>query len=298
MRLIILQGPPAAGKSTWVKNYLNNIPKKVREKTVVVSRDAIRDSTGTYWVPNREDYISELEMYAMRNAFDHGMDVINDATNLNPETIKKLVSLAHEYKDIEIKHVPLYIPFKEALARDANRERPVGKKVLESFYQRYFKEAYEKELFIDDRYMLPMNDNRDCVICDLDGTLAIHTSGRSPFHLHRVKEDTPNEALVRLLNNLSNSVEIVFMSGREDTGNCRSDTYDWLKNIAGITHHFHLIMRKEGDNRPDQITKKELYEQYIKENYNVIGIFDDRNKVVSMWRELGLPCYQVYEGDF
>ncbi|WP_457852111.1 phosphatase domain-containing protein [Mycolicibacterium conceptionense] len=32
--------------------------------------------------------------------------------------------------------------------------------------------------------------------------------------------------------------------------------------------------------------------------YTVAGIFDDRNRVVDMWRRLGLACFQVAEGDF
>ena len=43
---------------------------------------------------------------------------------------------------------------------------------------------------------------------------------------------------------------------------------------------------------------KELYEKYIKDSYNVLCVFDDRQKVVDMWREEGLLCCQVYYGDF
>jgi hypothetical protein len=28
------------------------------------------------------------------------------------------------------------------------------------------------------------------------------------------------------------------------------------------------------------------------------GVFDDRNQVVKMWREKGLTCFQVAEGNF
>ena len=61
---------------------------------------------------------------------------------------------------------------------------------------------------------------------------------------------------------------------------------------------YNLIMREKGDRRGDQITKKELYERYIKDNYNVLCVFDDRQKVVDMWREQGLLCCQVAKGDY
>ena len=44
--------------------------------------------------------------------------------------------------------------------------------------------------------------------------------------------------------------------------------------------------------------KEEIYDQYIKDKYNVAAVFDDRDRVVKMWRDKGLLCCQVYYGDF
>lgn len=44
--------------------------------------------------------------------------------------------------------------------------------------------------------------------------------------------------------------------------------------------------------------KKEIYEKYIKGKYNVMGVFDDRDRVVEMWRSIGLTCFQVDYGKF
>ena len=56
-------------------------------------------------------------------------------------------------------------------------------------------------------------------------------------------------------------------------------------------------MRVKNDTRPDEIIKKEfIFELSILEN--IFLIFDDRKKVVKMWRSLGLPCFQVNEGNF
>jgi hypothetical protein len=53
-------------------------------------------------------------------------------------------------------------------------------------------------------------------------------------------------------------------------------------------------MRKTDDNRCDSIVKEEIYNEYIKDKYNVLAVFDDRDRVVDMWRRIGLPTYQVY----
>ena len=61
-------------------------------------------------------------------------------------------------------------------------------------------------------------------------------------------------------------------------------------------------MRITGDGRNDTIVKKELYEENIKGNYEILFVLDDRNSekypVVGMWRELGLTCFQVADGNF
>ena len=59
-----------------------------------------------------------------------------------------------------------------------------------------------------------------------------------------------------------------------------------------------ILMRKQGDFRPDEEVKLEIYYNEIEPRYNVIAVFDDRDKVVKMWRENGLMCCQVYYGDF
>jgi hypothetical protein len=62
--------------------------------------------------------------------------------------------------------------------------------------------------------------------------------------------------------------------------------------------NWELLMRTEGDHRSDDIVKKEIYEKRIAPQYDVVIVFDDRDKVVKMWRDLGLLCGQVYYGDF
>lgn len=57
-------------------------------------------------------------------------------------------------------------------------------------------------------------------------------------------------------------------------------------------------MRPAGDSRKDAIVKREIFDQEIRDRWRVIGVFDDRQQVVRMWRALGLTVFQVAEGDF
>lgn len=56
-------------------------------------------------------------------------------------------------------------------------------------------------------------------------------------------------------------------------------------------------MRKEDDNRKDSQVKYEILLDLAKEK-NILAVFDDRNQVVKMWREAGLRCFQVADGNF
>ena len=71
---------------------------------------------------------------------------------------------------------------------------------------------------------------------------------------------------------------------------------NWL-NKNGFDHDG-LYMRPSNDMRGDDIIKREIYDNKFKNSYNVLGVFDDRNRVVKVWRDLGLKCFQVEEGDF
>ena len=288
-KILVLCGPPASGKSTYAREFI-----KGKTDWVIVNRDSIREGRGDYWIPSQEDYISDLEEFSVRAAIKRNYNVIIDATNLNPKTQEKWRNIAIETKSsIEFKE--FYIPFKEALERDKNRERSVGEKVLKNFYFKYYPDKYAEEIS-DKRYILEQNKSLPkCIIVDIDGTVAIH-QGRSPYDLSKVSKDKPNDPLVDLLRVLSGSVDIIFFSGREGTKQCQEDTAKWINDNVNIPYQ--LYMRKEKDYRPDEVIKEELYNEIIKDNYYCIAIFDDRQKVVDKWRSLGLLCCQVYEGDF
>lgn len=143
IKLIILQGAPASGKSTYARRLAKNNPTT----HMIVSRDSLRTGMGEYWVPNREKIITHVEYEAIYNGLKRGFSVIVDATNLNPYTQKNLKNIAAEvneasndvHVEVEFKHFE--IPLWKAIWRDWKRGllggRSVGKKVVKDFYKRY-----------------------------------------------------------------------------------------------------------------------------------------------------------------
>ena len=287
-KIIVLQGPPASGKSTWARETA-----KAGTPYVIVNRDSIRNARGEYWVPDQEDYISDIEEYGVRSAINRNLIPIIDATNLNPQTIRKWEKLAKEL-DCEIEYKQFYIPFKEALERDANREQSVGKKVLRKFYERYFYEQYAKEIGYDSRLIRDANEKPDCIVIDLDGTVALHRN-RLPFDWDKLGTDFFDPRMHHIITTyVKSGVNLIFLTGRPES--VRLATENWID--SNLLTKYELIMRPTDDYRPGEIVKKELWKKYVEPYYNTICVFEDSNKCVNMWRELGLLTCQVANADY
>tara|TARA_Y100000310_G_scaffold112693_1_gene111192 strand:+ start:18234 stop:18647 length:414 start_codon:yes stop_codon:yes gene_type:complete len=135
----------------------------------------------------------------------------------------------------------------------------------------------------------------DAVIVDVDGTLALMQGRRSPFAWDEVMQDDPNLPIIKLVNILRDSgLEIIITTGRD--GIALNDTKAWLTS-HGVVYDA-IFIRDVDDFRKDSIVKQEIYDNQIKDNWNIQYVVDDRNQVVSMWRDLGLTVLQVANGDF
>ena len=136
--------------------------------------------------------------------------------------------------------------------------------------------------------------NGTTVICDVDGTLAIR-DGRGPFEFAKVGTDQPNREIVRLVQIVASAgLSVVYVSGRPES--CRGATETWLSQHVRVAGP--LLMREDGDVRSDEQVKRELLERAVGNREEVFLVIDDRDRVVRMWRELGLTCLQVGEGNF
>lgn len=160
----------------------------------------------------------------------------------------------------------------------------------------YYRYIHKKEEIKSDNRKIMIQDHSlaKTVIVDIDGTLAL-MNNRSPFDYMAADKDFPNVDLFRLIETLTEDSKIILLSGREETS--REVTENWLKKY-GFPKWEMLLMRAEKDYRPDDVIKKELFDTHIKDKYYIMAVFDDRNKVVKMWRDMGLLCLQVYYGDF
>ena len=57
-------------------------------------------------------------------------------------------------------------------------------------------------------------------------------------------------------------------------------------------------MRPIGSNTPDEVLKKQWLDEELNAGEEIMCVFDDRDKVVKMWRDNGILCMQVNYGNF
>jgi len=281
LTLYMTKGLPASGKTTWAKQWLTEHPgacKRVNKDDLRAMLDAGK------WSQDNEWFLLGIRDHVVLTALNAGKHVIVDDTNLAPKHQERLEQLAKfgkaEFKVMDFTDVDV----EECVRRDQHRPNYVGERVIRDMYAQFL--APKTEPVVHDP-SLPY-----CIIVDIDGTVA-KMNGRSPFDWSRVGEDKPNESVCSLVRDTVED-ETIFVSGRDEC--CREATQAWLNSqlLGGSP----LFMRPAGDQRDDRIIKREIYEREIKGKYNVRFVLDDRNKVVAMWRELGLPCFQVAEGNF
>ena len=280
MKVLLLRGLPASGKSTYAKELV-----AVNHNWVRVNKDDLRAMmNGGVFSGKLEKHIVRTERELVENALKLGKNVIVDDTNFNPNHEIFFRALAYQYSaEVEVKFFD--IPLEICINRDNKRPNGVGETVIRRMYNQYLKPkpaVYERD------ESLPK-----AIICDIDGTLA-HMKDRSPYDWSRVGEDEVDPNIKNLLDSLREEYVIFLVSGRSEA--CRKETEKWLTE-NDISYDM-LFMRPEYDGRKDSIVKRELFEKCIRPYYDIEFVLDDRNQVVDMWRSLGLKCLQVAEGDF
>jgi len=149
-------------------------------------------------------------------------------------------------------------------------------------------------------------------IFDLDGTLALIEHRRHFVECPRDQQDwagfyaacvndEPNENVIELLETLLEfGVEVWIFSGRSDE--VRAETVHWITTFTSLNLELgsaQLMMRNEGDFTPDDVLKKKWLDEMLPEDRErLVCVFDDRDRVVKMWRDNGITCLQVAPGEF
>lgn len=144
------------------------------------------------------------------------------------------------------------------------------------------------------QYPLVNCKKQPCYIFDIDGTLALNTSGRSSYNMSRVLEDTPVQSVIETLQMIQKSnFAIIICTGRSDDAS--EKTIQWLEKYN--LHYDKIYFRPYKNREPDYLVKERMW-RHINETYNIVALYDDRDQVVKHGRKLGMAVFQVAYGNF
>lgn len=286
--MIIMKGLPASGKSTLAKQLMSEQGNLMR-----INKDLLRTMLHFDKFNGRnEGFTRDVAKVLAEHFLSRDINVIIDDTNLNPKTTQGWVGLA-KLKSAKIEYKEPDTSVEECIERDSKREKKVGKTVIQKMALQY--KDYLK--------------GQKVIICDLDGTLC-----NIDHRLHFVKSfkegekkdwkgffnaipgDTSRQDVIEKMSEYfqaNSDIKLIFVSARPE--DYREATEEWLDKNYPWSDYEALIMRESHDSRDDTEVKSDIYEKYLK-NLKIVKVFDDRPKVIRMWREKGLEVEDVGPG--
>lgn len=306
-------GPPGSGKSRWA--HLEVERRGLHEVQRVNLDDFLTMLHGRGHGHLSSDDLKlaqRMLLNCVRSIAGSGRDVIVDNTHLStrfPDLVRDELGDEHYYALEDFTVVPLETCIRQDKVRaEANPSAYVGHDEIiklhakgRSLQQRFggpglprwmsqLNEPDGIDLYVPDP-SLP-----SAYIFDVDGTLALHAN-RGPYDTSRYYTDVLEQRLATIASSLREDprdYRILVLTGRYEEH--RSVTEHWLDENGFQFDELH--MRADGDSRRDNVIKLELFNKHVRDRFNVGAAFDDRDRVVRLWRRLGLLTLQCAYGDF
>lgn len=246
-----------------------------------------------------EGMITELVFSTIETALSKKLNVIVDNTNLKKKYINEMVEYFKYQADINFRVFDISLA--KAIERDNARVAKVGEPVIRKMYGSYKSlidtfdfqpvKKVKHRVIVEPDYS---SNLPQAVLFDIDGTLA-HMGNRGPFDWEKVDRDNVNQIVAEQIGfHKGLNRKIIIVTGRD--ASCKQITEEWLK-FYGINYD-EIIFRSHEDFRKDTVIKREIYDNHIKDKYNVMCIYDDRLQVLDMWYEEGLFTFNVNQGNF
>jgi len=312
-KIIFMKGLPGSGKSTKAKEIMEQSGNFVR-----LNRDLLRLMLHfNKWTGKNEGITKDVQRNIAKILLEKGINVIIDDTNLGEGHLQSWKSLAEETNSkFQVEDLTKNINIKELFKRDSEREKLVGRHVIVSMAMQY-------------GLISPKNFGilGKWIICDIDGTIAeishrLHFVKKTcadcghlldgqncvaggvhdkkdwkSFFAEMMDDDVRTDIRDMILDYKEKGYSIIFVSGRPD--NYRDETKYWLtytafKDIKFVEGEDYatILMRRAGDRRSDNETKKDILETYFNKN-DIELVIDDRPRVIKMWREQNLKVMDV-----
>jgi len=291
-KVLALRGISGSGKSTYAAELK-------AQGWAVVSRDAIREAIFKDYQSVDEDAVTVIQDASIDALLRAGRNVVIDDTNIRVKYLKRFAELAAKHNatfDIKQFDIDVNLAYNRVLARAINGGRDVPEGVIRKQAQGLKASKINmSELYVPEFEPYERDyDSPLAILVDIDGTLAHNDGHRSFYDYSRVYDDKVKYEIAGIVKRYMPTHRVIIMSGRDDSS--LDETRRWLDDNRIDYDEIH--MRKTGDQRKDSIVKMELFDEFVRGQYDVDFVLDDRQQVVDAWRSIGLTCLQVAPGDF
>lgn len=305
-KVSITVGLPGSGKTTVAKLMHEDNPDDV----ILVSRDGLRaelfNGEGIL-SPHEENYITKVQKGIVKDALRADKHVIIHDMHLREKYRTQWAKIARnhgaEFEIIDLTSVPLNDCLNNDYDRSTQGGRRVGSQVIQDLHTKFIKPLQGQPVKAPEIDVQPVSfvpwvrtpGLPDCIIVDIDGTVADGKGVRNMYDATMYHLDRPKQDVIRIVQDEAYKLgtQILFVSGRHE--DYRDVTEEWLFQHVKVP--FKLFMRKDHQ-RDDSVEKYLLFDEYIRGNWNPKYVLDDRDRVVDMWRFIKLLTLQVDRGDF
>lgn len=298
----ILIGISGSGKTTWSRNLIKKDPNTVRvnrddiRMQITASKDRLLDS-------KLEKLVTKIQHEQIKTMLDSGYNVIIDNTNLKGSYIKGFIDAFNHMATINL--VKIGCSLNEAKIRVTKRDDLLlsDTSYIDKQHNQYKSLSINTDSMYQKTTPYSYIVDKNCIICDLDGTLSLYEEGQSPYdrEFERDIVNTPIrdflESMAQWKNDDSMQYYKIFLfSGR--SSKYVKQTRQFLNRAFGSDVDYKLVMREEGDNRRDSHVKMDMYNTHVKDKYNVFCVFDDRLQVIEeVWNRLGVFVFNCNQGN-
>ena len=286
MKLIMMKGLPASGKSTKAKEIVE------QGGWVRLNRDSLRPMLHFgKWSGRNEGLTVDAEIALATHFLKNNTNVVVDDCNLGQSHRYRWSNVAREC-GAKFEVVSIDIPVSTCRFRDTERENKVGVDVITNMAL---------------QYGMHPDPEKGYVLCDLDGTLCdikhrLHHVKKEPKDWKSFFAAIPHDTLrtdvaEKVVDFANEGYDIIFVSARPE--DYKKQTLLWLiKNMSDkLPQGFlTLIMRRIGDKRPDTEVKQDILNNYFTDKSKIKVVIDDRPSVIRMWKENGLDVIDVGSG--
>lgn len=142
-KFYMLCGLPASGKSHYALDLQRIMSNETNEKAVIVSSDNIRKELyGDENIQGNPEEVFNLVHERILQSLNNGVNVIYDATNLKRKYRLGILNKLPKFIKTEC-HI-VWKPIYRCIKDDSNRERSVGKKVINKMVQGFETPFYDE----------------------------------------------------------------------------------------------------------------------------------------------------------